>query len=78
MPVRRCARFEYFVKRLRAESVSLVFSSYYLSSPASAFGHTFLRVHKAGNKGDSALLDTGIDYSAVVDTPNALLYAFAA
>ena len=76
MPVRRCARYEYFVRRLRAESVSMVFSSYYLSSPASAFGHTFLRIHKAGNKGDSALLDTGIDYSAVVDTPNAILYAF--
>lgn len=75
MPSRRCAKFEHFARRLRAESVSMVFSSYYLSSPASAFGHTFLRLHKAGMKRESQLLDTGIDYAAIVDTPNALLYA---
>ena len=76
MPHRRCAKFEHFAARMRAESVALVFSSYYLSSPASAFGHTFLRIHKAGNKRENALLDEGIDYSATVDTNNALLYAF--
>ncbi len=75
LPVRRCAKYAHFVNRIKAKSVSLIFSSYYLGAPASAFGHTFLRIHKAGLKQDSQLLDTGIDYAAVVDTPNAVLYA---
>lgn len=76
LPRRQCRRYAQFVGKLRAESVALVFSAYYLNSPASAFGHTFLRIRKAGPAGGSELLDTGIDFSAVVDTNNALLYAF--
>jgi hypothetical protein len=75
MPVRDCPRWREFHDRLRAESIALIFSSYYLSSPASAFGHTFLRIHKAGVRRENELLDTGIDYSATVDTGNALAYA---
>ena len=58
--------------------MTLVFSSYYLNNPASAFGHTFLRFNRAhttaiGERRE--LLDYGIDYSADVDTGNAVLYA---
>jgi hypothetical protein len=58
--------------------VTLVFSSYYLNNPASAFGHTLLRLDKAGEARpgkDAELLDYGVDYAATVDTGNALLYA---
>jgi hypothetical protein len=75
LPRRRCAKFEHFAKRMRAESVALVFSAYYLNSPASAFGHTFLRLHRKGNRRGTELLDEGIDYAAVVDTSNAFIYA---
>jgi hypothetical protein len=75
LPQRECRRYAQFVGKLRASSVALVFSSYFLNSPASAFGHTFLRVHKAGAPPGNELLDTGVDYAAVVDTNNALLYA---
>lgn len=75
LPVRQCKRYGQFVGRLRARSVALVFSAYYLNSPASAFGHTFLRIHKAGAAPGSELLDTGVDFSAQVDTKNAILYA---
>ena len=75
LPRRNCARYGEFVKKLRPGSVALVFSSYFLNNPASAFGHTFLRIHKAGAARSSELLDTGIDFSAQVDTTNALLYA---
>ena len=75
LPDRRCARYEHFVAKLRPAGVSLVFSSYFLNSPASAFGHTFLRIHKSGRRQNSELLDTGIDFAATVDTGNALLYA---
>jgi hypothetical protein len=77
LPVRRCPRLDEFMKLLRPTGISLIFSSYYLSSPASAFGHTFLRVHRAGKEHEETpdLLDYGVDYSATVDTGNALFYA---
>ena len=78
LPPRRCPRFEAFLERIRPRSATLVFSSYYLNNPASAFGHTFLRFNKddaarAGREWE--LLDYGVDYSATVDTKNAVLYA---
>jgi hypothetical protein len=78
LPVTHCPMLEQFLSELDAESVTLVFSSYYLNNPASAFGHTFLRFNRAhtlalGERRE--LLDYGIDYSAEVDTGNALIYA---
>ncbi|HTP26738.1 MAG TPA: DUF4105 domain-containing protein [Anaeromyxobacteraceae bacterium] len=78
LPTQRCPDLEAFQDRLRAKSVTLVFSSYYLNNPASAFGHTFLRVNKADaalNSHHFELVDYGIDYAATADTGNALLYA---
>lgn len=78
LPVRSCPAAEGFLRELDPGSLTLVFSSYYLNNPASAFGHTFLRVNRrhtlaVGEKRE--LLDYGIDYSADVDTGNALIYA---
>ncbi|MBX3184868.1 MAG: DUF4105 domain-containing protein [Polyangiaceae bacterium] len=77
LPRRECPRFQEFVLRLDADALVLVFSSYYLNNPASAFGHTFLRVnkrHRGGARGGVELLDYGIDYAAIADTSNALIY----
>lgn len=74
----RCEDFEKFNKKLAARSVSLVFSSYYLNAPASAFGHTLLRFIKnpGAKEGESyELLDYAANYAAVVTTDNAFLYA---
>jgi hypothetical protein len=80
VPRRSCPRFQDFVKKLDARSLVLVFSSYYLNNPASAFGHTFLRVNKERrSKSDEEgleLLDYGIDYAAAADTSNAFIYGF--
>ena len=78
LPPRRCPRFEAFLDRVRPRSVTFVFSSYYLNNPASAFGHTFLRLNKEDRARDGKayeLLDYGVDYAATVDTRNAVLYA---
>jgi hypothetical protein len=77
LPVQSCPGFETFYSELDPGSITLLFSSYYLNNPASAFGHTFLRVNKAhtltvGKRRE--LLDYGIDFSADVDTDNALIY----
>lgn len=79
VPRRSCPRFQDYHQKLQPRSLVLVFSSYYLNNPASAFGHTFLRVNKLrrGDEEDGLeLLDYGIDYSANVDTNNSLVYAF--
>ena len=75
-----CTKFEAFRKRVSAKSVSIIFSSYYLDTPASAFGHTFMRLNKeirstAEEDQNSELLDYAVNYSATVTTSNALLYA---
>ncbi|MBZ0271434.1 DUF4105 domain-containing protein [bacterium] len=74
-----CPRFATYMARLRPTAVSLVFSSYYLNNPSSAFGHTFLRFYQ-GDPRDAAkkreIVDYGIDFSADVDTGNAIVYAF--
>jgi len=76
LPKARCPKLGRFVNNMQAESVTLIFSSYYLGNAASAFGHTFLRVNRRGKAGAErrALLDVGVNYSATVTTNNALVY----
>ncbi len=77
--INSCPQFEHFYQDINPSSVTLVFSSYYLNSPASAFGHTFLRINKAGTFAigkKRELLDYGIDFSADVDSYNAVIYAW--
>jgi hypothetical protein len=79
LPARSCPEWEDFRGRLDAKSATLVFSSYYLNNPSSAFGHTFMRVSRADGAAGvvrSDLLDYGIDYAAVVTTSSAVIYAF--
>jgi hypothetical protein len=78
LPRQPCGRFEEFRQRVDPESISLIFSSYFLNNPASAFGHTLLRLNKKrgpGGEERQALLDHGINFGANVDTGNAVLYA---
>jgi len=74
-----CFHFEDFKKKLDAVSATLVFSSFYLGSPSSTFGHTFLQIrsHRAlGTQGERVeLLDHGINYAASMTTSNPLLYS---
>lgn len=74
-----CPAFSEFLGRFNAHSATLVFSSAYQSSPASMFGHTFLRINAKppvnGKKLD--LLDYGLGYAAVVPPQeNSFVYAY--
>jgi hypothetical protein len=77
VPPQPCPDFAEYIERLSPQSFTVVFSSYYLNNPASAFGHTFLRVNKGkeGAENKQALLDYAIDFSATVDTTNSIIYA---
>ncbi|MFL5815016.1 MAG: DUF4105 domain-containing protein [Bdellovibrionia bacterium] len=79
LPVADCSRYEKFKTALAAKSVSVVFSSFYLNNPSSAFGHSFIRINKAGldekDRDRFELLDYGISYAAEATTDNSLAYA---
>ncbi|BDG03567.1 Lnb N-terminal periplasmic domain-containing protein [Anaeromyxobacter oryzae] len=78
LPRRACPRRDEFLGRVEPVGATLVFSSFYLNNPASAFGHTLLRLDKAPEARSGKhyeLLDYGVDYAATVDTGNAILYA---
>lgn len=73
---KKCPKLSFFRDQLSAKSISMVFSSYHVNTPASAFGHTLLRFNKSSAEGGgSELLDRAINYSANVTTSNALIYA---
>lgn len=71
-----CSRWERFRIGVAARSATLVFSAYYLNNPASAFGHTFLRLNKDSEGGKHhPLLDYGVGYAANATTSNPLMFA---
>lgn len=81
----KCAKYKEFFDENFNKTVYLLFSSYYLESPASAFGHTMIRLGKylpqtnkviERSQKQSELLDTGIGYAANSMAENAFIYAF--
>ncbi|MHB8762877.1 MAG: Lnb N-terminal periplasmic domain-containing protein [Deferrisomatales bacterium] len=79
LPQVRCGKRDEFLAKVDPHSTTLIFSSYYLNNPVSAFGHTFLRINSAASGVSTTkreLLDYGIDYAAVSGPENAVLYAF--
>lgn len=76
---RLCLKYADFRESVSAKSASIIFSSYYLNNPASAFGHSLLRLNKNDLAYDGKryeLLDNGINYAAVVTQDNPIIYAF--
>lgn len=69
-----CTTYIDFFSKLAARRASIIFSSYYLSSPNSAFGHTLLRLSRFDDKNETEMLDYGINYAAQSKEPNPLLY----
>ncbi len=74
-----CPKLQKFKETLAPVGVSLIFSSYFLDSPSSTFGHTFLRLRrnlpKVATEKQIELLDHGIGYAANATTNNPLLHA---
>lgn len=73
-----CIELQKFRKSFEAESISLVFSAYYINNPSSTFGHTFLRVNKKRSNDfqNTELLDLGVNFAANPWTENPIIYTF--
>ncbi|HXH30361.1 MAG TPA: DUF4105 domain-containing protein [Bacteriovoracaceae bacterium] len=70
-----CRKYLSFLSKLAAKRASIVFSSYYLSNPNSAFGHTLLRLSRYDDSNETQILDYGINYAADAHETNPLVYA---
>jgi Domain of unknown function (DUF4105) len=70
----RCPLLDTWRTGIAAEAVTLVYATAYLNSPASMYGHTFLRLSRATGEGNP-LLDYAVNFAADVNTRNGLVYA---
>jgi hypothetical protein len=70
-----CERFENWKAKLSPSGVSIIFAAYYLNNPASTYGHTFLKLKRQGYEKEKGLLDYTVNYAAVTDTQNGVMFA---
>lgn len=68
-----CRAYETLLQKLDPRKVTLVFPSAHINSPASMFGHTFLRIDSSM---ESKLMSYAINYAAHTDETNGLLFAY--
>jgi hypothetical protein len=69
----QCKALNKELEELGAKHVTLVLASAHMNSPASAFGHTFLRID---NNPDTPLLSYAVNYAAQTTEDNGFLYAY--
>jgi hypothetical protein len=69
-----CPALQTWLTGISPEAATLVYATAYINSPASMYGHTFLRVSRSTGEGNP-LLDYVVNFAADVDTNNGLLYA---
>ena len=74
LPEVECKAYDKLMARLDPQSVSLVFPYAHINSPASMFGHTFLRIDSSY---ESKLLSYAVNYAATADasTENGFIFA---
>lgn len=74
LPEVQCKGFDILMKKVDPQSASLIFPSAYINSPASMFGHTFIRIDSSYQ---SKMLSYAINYAANANssTENGLVFA---
>lgn len=70
-----CRRFRAWRAALDPAGLTLVFPAAYLNNPASAYGHTFLRVDGRDQDQRTRLLAYSINYAAATDETSGLVFA---
>jgi hypothetical protein len=70
-----CPVFDLWRRAIAPEKVALVYSSAYINSPASMYGHTFLRLTRRTGEGNR-LIDYIVNFAADENTKNGLVYAW--
>lgn len=68
-----CSEYETLLEKMDPQKVTLVFPSAHINSPASMFGHTFLRIDSSM---ESKLMSYAINYAAQTDETNGMSFAY--
>ncbi len=68
-----CKELDEFLSLIDAKYVTMVFPTAHINSPASMYGHTFLRV--SSNK-ETPLISNAINYAAATNETNGLIFAY--
>lgn len=76
LPSIHCPRLARYLGVLVPEQVDLVFASAYVSSPASMYGHTLLRLKRKGKTEGNELLDYIVAFGADTQGASGLSYVF--
>ncbi|MCE3047357.1 DUF4105 domain-containing protein [Helicobacter kayseriensis] len=74
LPTPQCQTFDKLYSKISPKSITLIFASGHINSPASMFGHNFLLFN---SKYNSRLLSYALNYSAQVDEANTNGFIFA-
>jgi hypothetical protein len=74
LPVMSCPALTQWLDGIQPKHVTMVFSSDYMNSPSSMFGHTLLRLDPDDNE-QTRLLSYAINYAANTDHSGSALYA---
>jgi len=77
VPAQACDQLEQYLRFLNADSLTLVFPTSHPNSPASAFGHTLLRVDQEGQSQEAKLLNLSFNFAAEIpEQVSAFKYTF--
>ncbi|MDP3022608.1 MAG: DUF4105 domain-containing protein [Sulfuricurvum sp.] len=68
-----CHAYDALVAKMDPQKVTLVFPTAHINSPASMFGHTFLRIDSSM---ESKLMSYAINYAAQTDETNGVTFAY--
>ena len=68
-----CKDLDIFIEATNAKFVTLVFPTAHINSPASMYGHTFLRLAEDNN---TPLISNAVNYAAKTEETNGLLFAY--
>jgi len=68
-----CFEYETLLQKVDPQSATLVFPSAHINSPASMFGHTFIRIDSSMQ---SKLMSYAINYAAHTEDTNGLVFAY--
>lgn len=68
-----CAELDEFLSLVDAKYVTMVFPTAHINSPASMYGHTFLRV---SSNEETPLISNAVNFAAKTDDTNGLIFAY--
>lgn len=70
-----CKKFNEWYSLINPKGISLIFPTSFINNPASAFGHTFIRIDTENQTEKNSLLAYAANFSASTSGENAVTYA---